>query len=405
MPEFFFARQPVLDAAKSVFGYELLFRNSHENAYNSSNGDCATLDILSNALFHASLKQMVGGRQGLVNFTRDLLLNDVIFLFPPEEIIVEVLEDVAPENEIIEACKRLKKSKYKIALDDFVAEGLSNPLVEYADFVKVDFLQSKSSDRKLIAQKLLPLNMTLLAEKVETDQDYQEGIALGYRLFQGYFFSKPVIQSGRRLEPSQISCVRMLQAVFKDQVDYQELNEIISGDMSLSYRMLKLANSPYFSFRTEITSIRHAITLLGCSGLKRFVSLVTISTTLGNKPTELALTCLSRARMGEELASLIGRSDDAAAMFLTGLFSLLDALLDCPMKEALEDLPIAQEIKSALLGDQNILCDALHAIVAYERGDWDGFKHAASVIKLDEDSFPDIYSSAIDWATKIFQSM
>jgi len=245
----------------------------------------------------------------------------------------------------------------------------------------------------------------LLAEKVETDQDYQEGLALGYRLFQGYFFSKPMIKSGRRLEPSQIACIRMLQAVFKDQCDYGELNKIISGDMSLSYRMLKLANTPYFGFRTEITSIRHAITLLGCSGLKRFVSLVVISSTIGNKPTELALTCLARARMGEEVASLIDHSNESAALFLTGLFSLLDALLDCSMEEALADLPISQEIKSALLGEQNVLRGALDAIVAYEHGDWDQFKHSASAIQLDEDSFPPIYASSIEWATKIFQSM
>jgi c-di-GMP-related signal transduction protein len=405
MTEYFFARQPILDTTKSVFGYELLFRNSLQNACNSADGDRATLDILSNALFHASFNQMVGGRHGLVNFTRELLLNDIIFLFSPEEIIVEVLEDVVPEDEIIEACKRLKQSKYKIALDDFIADDLNNPLIQYADIIKVDFLQAGSSDRKLIAKNLLPLNVTLLAEKVETDQDYQEGLALGYQLFQGYFFSKPMIQSGRRLEPSQIACVRMLQAVFKDQCDYSELNEIISGDMSLSYRMLKLANTPYFGFRTEITSIRHAITLLGCSGLKRFVSLVVISSTIGNKPVELALTCLARARMAEAVAPLINHSDEAAALFLTGLFSLLDALLDCPMEEALADLPIAQEIKAALLGDQNTLRGALDAIVAYERGDWDQFKSAASAIKLDEDSFPAIYASSIEWATKIFQSM
>jgi c-di-GMP-related signal transduction protein len=405
MPEFFFARQPVLDTSKSVFGYELLFRNSLQNAYNSTDGNHATLDVLSNALFHASFKQMVGGRHGLVNFTRELLLSDVIFLFPPEEIIVEVLEDVAPEDEIIEACKRLKKSKYKIALDDFIADDLRTPLIQYADIIKVDFLQAGSRDRKLIAKNLLPLNVMLLAEKVETDQDYQEGRALGYGLFQGYFFSKPMIKSGRRLEPSQIACVRMLQAVFKDQCDYGELNEIVSEDMSLSYRMLKLANSPYFGFRTEITSIRHAITLLGCSGLKKFVSLVAISTTIGNKPAELALTCLARARMGEEVAPLIDHSDQAAALFLSGLFSLLDTFLDCPMKEALADLPISQEIKSALLGEQNIFRGALDAIVAYEHGDWDQFKRMASAIKLDEYSFPPVYASSIEWATKIFQSM
>jgi c-di-GMP-related signal transduction protein len=405
MSDFFFARQPILNGTKSVFGYELLFRNSFQNSYNSLNGEHATLDILSNAIFHSSFEQMIGGKFGLVNFTRELLLSDVVYLFSPEHLIIEVLEDVVPDDEIVAACRKLKESKYRIALDDFVASDLNNPLIPLANFIKVDFLQANSADRRLIAGKLLPLNITLLAEKVETEGDYREGIKLGYCLFQGYFFSKPVIQSGRRLEPSQVACVRMLQSVFKDQCNYDELNEIISGDMSLSYRMLKLANSPYFGFRTEITSILHAITLMGCGGMKRFVSLVAIGTTIGNKPTELALACLVRARIGEEMAPLIGFADGAPAMFLTGLFSLLDAMLDCPMKEALEELPIAQEIKSALLGDRNILSGALDAIISYERGDWEQFKRAASTIKLREDSYPAIYSSAIKWATDIFHSM
>jgi c-di-GMP-related signal transduction protein len=404
MPEFFFARQPVLDRTKSVFGYELLFRNSLQNTFSASDGDSATLDILSTAFFHASFKQMVAGKQGLVNFTRDLLLDDAIFLFSPEEIIIEILENVEPDDEIIDACRRLKKAKYKIALDDFVANDLDNPLIPYANIIKVDFLQALGNDRSLIAKQLSPLNITLLAEKVETDQDFREGSELGYNLFQGYFFSKPIVQSGRRLEPSQIACVRLLQSVFKDQCDYNELNEIISGDMSLTYRMLKLANSPYFGFRTEITSILHAITLMGCVGMKRFVSLVAVSTSIGNKSTELALACLARARMGEEMAPLIGLPD-AAALFLTGLFSLLDAFLDCPMNEALAELPIAHEIKSALMGDQNILRSALDAIIAYERGDWDSFRRAASTINLPENLFPAIYASAIEWATNVFQTL
>jgi c-di-GMP-related signal transduction protein len=405
MVDYFFARQPIFDKTKSVFGYELLFRKSLQEQSNTSNGDQATLDILSNALFHASFKQMAAGKQGLVNFTRELLLSDEMFLFSPDELIIEVLEDVYPDNEIVNACKRLKDSKYKIALDDFIVKDLNNPLIPYADIIKVDFLQVKGQDRNLIAKRLLPLKIALLAEKVETNQDFHEASDLGYTLFQGYFFSKPIIQSGRRIEPNQTACIRMLQAVFKDQCNFLELNEIISGDMSLSYRMLKLANSPYFSFRTEIQSILHAITLMGCGGMKRFVSLIAIGSSKGNKPTELTLICLARARMCEQLAPLCGVSDMAAPLFLTGLFSLLDALLDCPMQEALAELPIAQEIKSALAGEPNCLRDILDVIVAYERGNWDQFQCVAKKIRLREEQFPPIYASAIEWAANILQSL
>jgi c-di-GMP-related signal transduction protein len=405
MPDYFFARQPVFDGAKSVFGYELLFRNSFQNAYTASNGEQATLDVLSNALFHSSLERMVGGKPGMVNFPREVLLSDVVLLFSPKQIIVEVLEDVAPDDEVVAGCRKLKKLGYRIALDDFIAGDLNNPLIPLADFVKVDFLKTKRAGRKLIADRLSASNVMLLAEKVETGGDCVEGLELGYRLFQGYFFSKPEIKSGRRLKPGQIACVRMLQAVFKDQGDYAELNEIISSDLSLSYRMLKLANSPYFGFRKEITSILHAITLMGCNGMKKFVALVVIGTTGRNKPTELAITCLARASMAEQIAPRIGFADEAAEYFLTGLFSLLDTLLDCEMKDALEELPIAHEVKSALLGEPNVLRNALDAIIAYERADWERFNIAASALKLREDDFPAIYASAIEWATEIFQSM
>ncbi len=403
--DFYFARQPILNRTKSVFGYELLFRNSFQNVYSAPNGQSATLEILSNAFFHTSFHQMVGGKRGLVNFTRDLLLSDVIFLFSPEHIVIEVLEDVAIDDEIVAACRHLKKSGYMIALDDFIVDDLNSPLLPLADLVKVDFLQTKGDDRKLIANKLLPLNITPLGEKVETDDDYREGLKLGYQFFQGYFFSKPIIRVGHRLAPSQIASMQLLQAVFKDQCDYKKLNEIISSDISLSYRMLKLANSPFFGFRAEITSILHAITLLGHSGLKRFVSLIAVSAAAGDKPPELVLTCLARARMGEGIAPLIDLTNGADALFLTGLFSLLDALLDCPMEEAVAQLPIAQDIKSALLGDGNKLRNTLDVIVAYERGDWEQFSHLATMIKLREDLFPPVYASAIEWTTSICQLM
>jgi c-di-GMP-related signal transduction protein len=405
MTDFYFARQPVLDGSKSIFGYELLFRNNFQNSYNCLDGNYATVEVLSNALFHSSFQKMVGGKRGLVNFTRDLLLSDITLLFSPDQMIVEVLEDVVSDDEIIEACSRLKKLGYKIALDDFIADNLDTPLLQIADIVKVDFLQSNVDDRKIIAGKLLPRKIMLLAEKVETEDDFRDGLAAGYQLFQGYFFSKPMIRVGQQLAASKIASVRMLQAVFGEQCDYQELNEIVSSDVSLSYRMLKLANSPLFSFREEISSILHAITMMGCSGMRRFVSLFAVGTMADTKPPELILTCLARARIGERISPLIGLGDHAAALYMTGLFSLLDALLDRPMEEIVPELPVAEDIKSALLGEQNKLRAALDAIIAYERGDWGQFTDSAARIGLQKDLFPAIYTSAIEWATNLLRLM
>jgi c-di-GMP-related signal transduction protein len=403
--DFFFARQPILDKSKAIFGYELLFRSSLQNSYTSDNGNRATLDVLSNALFYTSFHEMVGGKQGLVNFTQDLLVNDVILFFPPKHFIVEVLEDVVPNSEVLEACKRIKERGYKIALDDFAAKDLDHPLLPYANIVKVDFLQSGIADRERIARRLLPLSITLLAEKVETEKDFRQGIDLGFKLFQGYFFSRPIIRTGKRLAPSQIAGTQLIQAIYKDPCDYKEISEIISRDMSLAYRMLKLANSPFFGIRGEVTSILHAILLMGSDWMKRFVSIVSIGTALNDKPAELALLSLTRARIGEEIAPLIGYAEGSAALFLTGLFSLLDALLDSPMEEILAELPIAQDVKNALRGEPNLLSGVLNTIIAYEKADWDQFSSWARKIGLKETLFPPIYTSSISWAKGIVESM
>lgn len=404
MIDFFFARQPILDAKKSVIGYELLFRNNSQNVYSATDGNRATLEILSNALFHSSFQQMVNNKLGLVNFTRDLLFNDAVLLFSPQNLIIEVLEDVIPDESVIAACKRLKDSGYKIALDDFIACDLDNPLLDLASIVKVDFLQTIGSDRKLIADSLLLRKITLLAEKVETANDFSEGCDLGYTLFQGYFFGKPVIKTGKQFAPSQIMGLRVLQAAFKIPCNYEELSSIISSDISLSYKMLKMVNSPFFGFRKEITSIRHSISLIGDAGMKRFVSLLVVSNSSKSKNPELAVIGLTRARIAEQIAPLIGLEADKGSLFLTGLFSLLDALLECSMEELLVELPIAAEIKDALNCVPNKLKKVLDVIVAYEKADWQGFSKAASTVNLKEEFFPPIYTNAIQWATDILQT-
>ncbi len=403
--DYFFARQPILDGSNSVFGYELLFRNGFQNVYDTADGDRATLEILSDAVFNTSFRQMVAGKVGFVNFTRELLLSDFVYLFPPDQLVIEVLENIVPDDETMSACRRLKEAGYRLALDDFVAGDLQHPFVPLANIVKVDFRQTTPDERKLIANQLKPHKIDLLAEKVETDEDHRQGLASGYSLFQGYYFSKPVIHTGRRLAPSQIACMRMLQEVCSEQCNYAKLNSIITADLPLAYRMLKLANSPYFGFRANITSILHAITLFGREGMKRFVSLIAISTTLGNKPMELGISCLSRGRMAEAVGPMVGRAADASSFFLAGLLSLLDAVLDCPMSEAVADLPISQEIKDALLGKPNQLREVLDTVVAYEQGDWEVFSSAAAKIQLAEEYFPGIYTSSIAWATNIIESM
>lgn len=290
-------------------------------------------------------------------------------------------------------------------MDDFVLADLSHPLLQLADIVKVDFLQTRGNDRKVIAEKLRQRKIALLAEKVEDEEDYRQGRKHGYRYFQGYFFSKPVIKPLQRLPPTKLACLRMLQTIADDDFDFHELNRIVNSDITLTYRVLKLVNSAYFCFRMESTSTLHALMLLGRDRIRRFVAIISISTLGDGKPSELVLGCLARAKLCEQIASRIGLEMQSAAFFLTGLFSMIDTMMDRPMAELLVNLPISRDVRSALLGEPNTLRSTLDAVVAYERGRWDEFSRAAAGLGFGEDVLPEIYSGTIRWATELFNAI
>jgi c-di-GMP-related signal transduction protein len=401
LKESFIARQPVFNATKAVFGYELLFRDGLENCFKGPVGDHATLDVLATTLFHTPLVEMVGGKQGLINFTRNVLISDLIYLFEKEHMIVEVLETVQPDDVVIEACRKLKQAGYVLALDDFVAGDLEHPLLELADIVKVDFLQARGADRKTIAQKLLPRKIKLLAEKVETHEDFKEGLQLGYEYYQGYFFSKPVMKTLHKMAPSGIACMKMLQAVNNDEFTFEELNDIVKSDVTLSYRVLRLVNSPMFSFRPDIRSTMHALTLMGRSHIRRFISIVAVNLLSTGKPSELIVTSMMRARLAEEIALRTGAAARASEFFLMGLFSLMDAMLDRTMEDLLSELPVSHDVKTALLGGENPMKHVLDTIIAYESAKWDEVETRANAISLDAESIPRLYASAIEWANHI----
>jgi EAL and modified HD-GYP domain-containing signal transduction protein len=401
----FISRQPIFNVSNSIYGYELLFRNGIENAFNFGDGDKATLDVLALTLFHTPFSEFVGGKRGFVNFTRSLLLSDVALLFPKENLIVEVLENIEPDDEVLQACAKFKADGYRIAMDDFVMSDLNSPLLQLADIVKVDFLQLSAKERKAIADALLPRKIVLLAEKVETPEDCRQGIEYGYQLFQGYFFSRPILETKQRVPPNKLACLQLLQTVSKDDFDFDALDRIVRGDPSLTYRILRLVSSPYFGLRPEISSVRHALTLLGRANIRRFVSLIAVSTLADSKPPELILTCMIRAKIAEGIAAGIGWEPRSSEFFLAGLLSLMDAMIDRPMDQILTMLSVSPEIKAALLGEQNSLRAALDAIVAYERGNWDQVSRSAGSLGFKEESMPGIYASAISWATEFMHSL
>jgi c-di-GMP-related signal transduction protein len=401
--EYFIARQPVFLNSKSVFGYELLFRNGLENCCTSLDGDSESLDVLATTLFHTPFLDMAGSKRGLVNFTRKVLLSEMPYLFAKDQLVIEILETVVPDEQVVAACTRLKRAGYTLALDDFVADDLQNPLLHLADIVKVDFIHANHSERRLIANRLLPRKTRLLAEKVETYADFREAENLGYELYQGYFFSKPVIRTMHHLAPNGMACLRMLQTIARDDFTFEELDDIVKSDVSLSYRVLKLVNSPLFSFRPNITSTLHALRLLGRDHIRRFIAIIALNLLGSGKTSELVLTSVIRARLAEGVAPAVGLGSRASEFFLAGLFSLMDAMLDRPMTEVIEGLPVSQDIRTALLGGDNVMRFTLDMIIAYQTADWAGLAHRAGRLGFDQDALPRMYAASIAWADALLQ--
>lgn len=395
----FVARQPIFDRKKNVAAYELLFRSGTENAYDTSlDGDRSTSNVITNSLLIIGLDNLTSGKKAFVNFTRNLLVQGVPSMLPKDALAVEILETVEPEPDVVQACRELKAAGYQLVLDDFVFQERYQPLVELADIIKVDFMATDRAQRAELVRRCRSESVRFLAEKVETQEAFQEALDAGYELFQGYFFSKPLIVSGRDIPSSKISYLRVLNEVNKPDADFERLEEIIKRDVSLTYKLLRFINSAYFRFSVKVESIKHALILLGTKEIKKWVSVVALSSMGFDKPQELLNLSLVRARFCETVAVKTGLEKRSADLFLTGLFSLIDALVDRPMHTVLTDLPIADDVKQALLGRDNPLRDVFGLVLSYERAEWTRTSVYANKLRVNEKELPELFLDSINWA-------
>ncbi|MEI6126799.1 MAG: HDOD domain-containing protein [Pseudomonadota bacterium] len=397
--EVFVARQPIFDSSKNVIAYELLFRSSLDNFYDVSlDGDKSTSKVITCSLLIIGLDTLTKGKKAYINFTKNLLLRGAPFMIPKELIAVEILETVAPDSVVVKACRELKKAGYMLVLDDFVFAEQYRPLIELADVIKVDFLSPDVENRKRVIRNCDNKKIKFLAEKVETVDVFQEALDLGYTYFQGYFFSKPVIIRGRDIPGSKVNYLRVLHEVNSPGIEFEKLEEIIKRDVSLSYKLLRFINSAFFKFSIKVESIKHALFLLGLKEIKKWASVLALSGMGFDKPQELLMVSLIRARFCETLAEKIGQQSRTSDFFITGLFSVIDALIDRPMQEILVDLPIADDIKQALLGEDNNLHDVFFLAVSYEKGNWEQTHTCARKLRINEAELPDIFFNSVSWA-------
>jgi c-di-GMP-related signal transduction protein len=393
----YIARQPILDLHQSVVGYELLFRPSAENTFGASDPDKASKQTVDTALL-VGLDTLSDGKEIYLNCTSELILGGYASLIPPGMAVIEVLETVEPTPELVEACRELKNKGYRIALDDFVDHPSFEPLVELADVIKVDFRLSCPAEREKMLKKY-GANRTMLAEKVETHEEFEQARQLGFHLFQGYFFCKPRMMSARNVPWSGETGVSVLRALSKVELDFVELERIVKAEPALCYRLLRYLNSPAFYLETEVHSIMHALMLLGNDKVRRWLLLVAAIMHCGRRNPALVHMALLRARFGELLAPYT--RTEAGEMFMLSLFSLLDAMLQVPLEVLLRQVPIPKEVAAALLGRPNRLRRCFELVLAYERGDWGSCEALGRQAGSQDADLRKLYVEAVCWAGNI----
>lgn len=400
----YLARQAVFDARQRAVAYELLYRSGPENFFPPGvDGSLASTRLMHDSLNLFGLESLGGGKKLLINVTREVLLGGLVRAMPPELVGIELLETVEPTPDVVTACRALKDEGYTLALDDFSMRPGYEPLVRLADIIKVDFLATADEAGRAAAAELGHRHgAQLLAEKVETREEFAEAQRLGYVLYQGYFFCRPEMTSARQLPAFKLNYVRLFQVANDPHLDLGEVEQLIKRELSLSVKLLRYLNSAAFGLRGRVSSLRHAVVLLGEVRFRRWVSLLAVAGLGDGGPEELVTTSLVRARFGEELARAAGLDALADDTFLCGLLSCVDALLGRPLRESLDSLAIDGAVSEALLEGRGPIAE-LHALVlAYERADWAAVGPLARRLSLSEFVLSATYKNSLAWAHHTF---
>jgi EAL and modified HD-GYP domain-containing signal transduction protein len=369
-PEVFVARQPIYDASMSVVAYELLYRASptSRSALIADPGG-ATLEVITGAAVEIGLDRLAGGLPVHINFPQELLAKLPELPLQPERVVIEVLEDVHATPEVLQGIRTLRARGHRIALDDYSPQGSDPRLLEVADIVKLEITHPPADELARQARGLHAAGLELIAENVESREHFERCIALGFKGFQGNFLQQPETFSARRVPMSRLAALRLAAALQSEDYSLDDVERLLSQDVALSYRVLRCINSSYYNLPRKIDSIRQAIIILGLDTLRQLCGLLCLQG-IDDRPPSLIVQAMTRGRMCEQLGKL-GGARDAGPFFITGLFSLLNALLGIPTRKVVEELPLSPAIARALVAGEGELGSALQCTRAYERGVWD----------------------------------
>ena len=389
----YIARQPIFDRKLAVFGYELLYRRSMNNFYEGWDDTQATAELINNAFLTMHFSELTEGTRAFINFSDDMLIDEIPRLLPSETVFVEILETVEVTDELLEAIKRLRKSGYTIVLDDFVFSQRHLPLVHVADMIKIEFNNMNKAVQKMVIDKYRH-KIKFIAEKVETREEFQDAMDMGYDYFQGYFFSKPMMIKSKEVSYLNINLIRILELLHHTEPDFEEIREVIATDLGLSYKLLRLANSVLIGKRHKITSVKRAMVQLGLLEMRKWIYIIMLKDFQMIENKELIKNCLIRAKMMELVAINEGKDAEKEDYFLAGMFSEIDVLMNRKMADLVAELPLKESVRTTLLGGDNQMKQTLDHLIERE-------KNENSEQEKQDAELMAIYLEALAWVSDI----
>lgn len=401
------ARQPIYNQQMRVYGYELLYRSgANENRFNPNTPpDEASSRVIMNSFHCIGIDKLTGRRKAFINFTGKLLTQEIATLFSPEKLVVEILENVKIDPNLVAKCAGLKRRGYRIALDDFVYRPGCEPLVEMADFIKLDFMRTPPEELHRLSMMLRRPGLSLVAEKVETKEQFIFAQKLGCTFFQGFFFSKPVIFTNRDVQPITSNQLRLLQIVNQEDFDLKDVAFVVQRDVALTYKLLRLVNCVAFGFRFRIRGVHHALVALGTKEVRKWATLIAMMDAHQGQGNELVRASLIRAKLMEQIAiRLFFKQEDINNLFMAGLLSMMDVIMDKSFDEVLEGLFLDDRVRSALVERGGAFFPYLDLAEEYERGRWENVFKIADKLQIGRQVLTESYVEALRWSISIFGS-
>jgi len=396
---FYAARQPILDRDKKLYAYELLFRDSINNVFPDIDGDEATSKMIEASKFNMGISEFTSTKPAFINFTLETLIQGYPEMLTNEEVVVEILETVKPGKKLLGICKDLHSKGYTIALDDYEHQSVWAHFYPYINIIKIDIQQTDFKEIKQVIEAIKDHpHIDLLAEKVETYEEYDQAFQLGFKYFQGFFFAKPEMVKTKSLSPSQLAMAELLYETSKPELDLASITSVFERDVSLSYKLLRYANSAIFKRGSEVSTIKQALVILGSGELKRFIGLMFAVTANPDKPTELIKLAMTRAKFCELVVRDMKSQLNDSIAFLTGLLSMIDAILDEELEVVLGKLPLANDIKEPLLTRKGTMAAVIKLVEFIEHAQWDKTNIVMEKLKLDKEQAIKHYNEALAWA-------